>query len=656
LRTTIRETIHVSTVRIDSSVVVGRNGQTVEAGRLQPFDFVSFSFATIVEETSLCIDLIIIGPVAVDTCMSDWNRRSVLATGAALSISGFASIGAGDEGDDDARLPDPNVDPIPEMADEDWSSFDGDAGHARFIEDGHEFDGDGLEVAWTADGDSVSHGASPPAVAVADGTVYATGPSHTTGPVGAYDAADGSLHWENDDLDVHKPSVVGDTVYVTGEELYALDTSDGSVRWQTEFEPEEPIESQTVAYGAAFVVADGTLYALDADDGSIRWEIDSVTVETSADGDEEEFGFHDTTAAANGVVYASVGENWSGAGLALEPETGDEIWRSEQFEAENYQIRATETAVLLDRLTYAQPITDPQTGEGIGKVPSEGVDVAIGNERYVGGDDFSFGVGRFDGDETGVEAQLRYNNVSSVISGDTVYAYFYEPSHPDLEPDQDLVAFDTNEGTAKWVLDGSELPVGPICAISDGTIYVAHDGELVALREPTDEDEGEEQPDEGDGDDESDDEHGDGDEGEDGDDQQEGDDDEGEEDDQQEDESDGDEDEYGGDEDEDEEDCPSDCPDDDPADEDESGDDGDGGVGDDDGDSGTGDDGTGDETDGTGTGETGDGDETDDTGTEDDTDADDEMPGFTTGAGIVGGAATLEWLRRRADVDDEPAE
>ncbi|MFC4439703.1 MULTISPECIES: outer membrane protein assembly factor BamB family protein [Natrialbaceae] len=572
--------------------------------------------------------------------MSDWNRRSVLATGAALSISGFASIGAGSEGDDAAGLPDSDVDPNPGMVDEDWPSFAGDAGHARFIEDGHEFDGDELEVAWTVDGDSVSHGAaSSLAVAVADGTVYATG------PVGAYDAADGSLRWENDDLDVHKPSVVGDTVYVTGEELYALDVSDGSVRWQTEFAPEEPIESQTVAYGAAFVVADGTLYALEADDGSVRWEIDSVTVETGADEDEEEFDFHATTAAANGVVYATVGENWSGAGLALEPETGDEIWRTDRLERGSYQVRATETAVLLDRLSYARPITDAQTGEGIGKVPSEGVDAVIGNELYAGGGDFTFSVGRFDGSETGVEAQLRYNNVSSVISGDTVYAYFYEPSHPDIEYDEDLVAFDTDEGTAKWVLDGSELPVGPICAISDETIYVAHDDELVALREPTDEDEGEEQPDEGDEDDESDDEHGDGDEPEDGGGQQEGED---EEDDQQEDESDGDEDEYEGDED----DCPSDCPDDDPAGGDGSGDDDDESeVGDDDSDSDSeiGDDGAGDETDDE-SGDAGDGNETDDT------DADDEMPGFTTGAGLAGGAATLEWLRRRADADDEPAE
>ncbi|MFP9192386.1 PQQ-binding-like beta-propeller repeat protein [Natronosalvus vescus] len=35
---------------------------------------------------------------------------------------------------------------------------------------------------------------------------------------------------------------------------------------------------------------------------------------------------------------------------------------------------------------------------------------------------------------------------------------------------------------------------------------------------------------------------------------------------------------------------------------------------------------------------------------------DDGMPGFTTGAGVVSGALTLEWLRRRADGLDDPVE
>ncbi|SFS92612.1 hypothetical protein [Halostagnicola kamekurae] len=37
------------------------------------------------------------------------------------------------------------------------------------------------------------------------------------------------------------------------------------------------------------------------------------------------------------------------------------------------------------------------------------------------------------------------------------------------------------------------------------------------------------------------------------------------------------------------------------------------------------------------------------------TDDSDSIPGFTTGTGLLGGALSLEWLRRRA-VTDEPDE
>jgi outer membrane protein assembly factor BamB len=193
--------------------------------------------------------------------MTKWRRRSVLATGATLTAGGaLASIGAGDVSEVD-ELPDPDIDPNPGM-DEQWASFDGDAGHAKFVDDAATLDGDALEAAWSVDFDLGRN----LAVAIADGVVYAA----STNEIVALDAADGSTVWEATEIEASAPSVVGDTVYVTDDEVYALDVADGSIRWQTEFEPEDRIVSQTVAYGSVFVVADGTLYALETDDGSIR--------------------------------------------------------------------------------------------------------------------------------------------------------------------------------------------------------------------------------------------------------------------------------------------------------------------------------------------------------------------------------------------------
>ncbi|MFC6767300.1 PQQ-binding-like beta-propeller repeat protein [Natrinema soli] len=574
--------------------------------------------------------------------MEEWHRRSVLATGAALSAGGLASIGAGSDGDDATELPDPNVSPNPEMEDEDWPSFAGDAGHARFIEDGHEFDGD-LEVAWTVADDELIPTVGSPSVAVADGTVYATGPTtHTfeqgSFGVAAYDATDGSLRWKNDDINVSDPSVVGDTVYVTGEELFALDVADGSVRWQTEFDPEEPIETQTVAYGAVFVVVDGTLYALESDDGSVRWEIDSVATTDGAD----EYEFFASVAAANGVVYAATRE----ISLAIEPATGTEVWRYEtRFTPA--QTRATTAAVALGRFSfYERGIRDAQTGEHLEIGAAEYGDLTLGEEIYTGISAQYLEGASIDGDEYSWEIPILYDAGRPVISGETVYTYFEDesdgmsswPKYSD-----ELVALDKYEGTEKWAISRDDAPVGLICAIGDETIYVEHDGELVALREETDTDD---QPDESDESDENDDTDGGNDEG-DGSDEQDGSDDEDESDNEGgSDNEDGSDDEGGSDEgdeqqdgedDSDEEDeCP--CPDDDPA-----ADDGES-VGD-------GDDGNGTAGDGDAGNETNAGNETD---TENDIVAD-NVPGFTSGAGLLGGALGLEWLRRKADAD-EPAE
>jgi hypothetical protein len=183
------------------------------------------------------------------------------------------------------------------------------------------------------------------------------------------------------------------------------------------------------------------------------------------------------------------------------------------------------------------------------------------------------------------------------------------------DPDNDIVtAFDIADGSQLWrfTFDGvvwGEHPFDPVPApvVDDGIIYIVREEELVALQASRDDDT--------DAEDDADDLESDEEDGVEPDEVNEPDTDEDDED-------------EGGDDDSDEsEDAETDDRDDEADDRD-------------------------DETDeNASTDDASDGDDTNGDGTE----TDDSVPGFTAGAGVAGGALTLEWLRRRA-ATDEPDE
>ncbi|USZ71658.1 PQQ-binding-like beta-propeller repeat protein [Natronosalvus halobius] len=412
--------------------------------------------------------------------MGKWQRRSFLATGAVLSTGvGLASSGAGDadDGDDpsnvdgslDAKLPDSTRQPNSDM-NEDWASYRGDAGQTRCIADGHDFDGDALAPVWSVDHDG--------SVAVADDTVYTS----TADGVVALDAEDGTLVWENTDVLAHDPAVAGGVVCLTTDEgVVALDRSDGAVRWEASFDPADSVTRHAVAYDAAFVVVDGTLYALEVDDGSIRWERESVALESPASPDGS-FEFSRAPAAANGVVYAATQRTV----LALEPQTGDEVWRKEEvYQDVESPIHANESAVVVDWWSdLEQGVHDPQTGEVRGLITSEtDHEVSIGEDMYTTGDIFNLYGGSLEDCEHEWEVPCEYNAGQAVISGETVYVYFGRAEGDTGDYDQELAALDKDDGTEKWAISKDDAPIGYVRAISGDTLYVDHEGDLVAFRE-----------------------------------------------------------------------------------------------------------------------------------------------------------------------------
>ncbi|WP_273739438.1 PQQ-binding-like beta-propeller repeat protein [Natrinema soli] len=450
-----------------------------------------------------------------------------------------------------------------------------------------------------------------------DGTVY------------AIDTADGSLVWETGDIGANGPPVVeGGMVYVAGEPVQAIDAETGEVNWESEFESFE----MAVGHGMVYISEDGTVYALDAEDGSIEWERNELTVEWEISGETEVFTVDSLEAGDtdDDLVYVSGNvETGLFTVTGLDPMTG---------ELEMTMGRTEEVAGLAAESGYMgiQPNFDSSylynisTKERLGSVyPSVGY--TFSGDGFFGATRYGV-VSAYDLSAGGELAwEMEYAQSFPQVVGNTAIA-LYGPSSvqhtPEESEDEDrVVAYDLATGEEQWryVFDEREWTAGngPSTGveIDENTIYVSRGGELWALRSET---EAPDDPEDGDPRDDEQDESDEQDEG-------------------QQDES--DKDQQGG---EDDSDTGEDDNDDGGSGSDNGGSSGD----DDDGDVGNGTAGNGDAGN-----ETNAGNETD---TENNSDAD-NVPGFTTGSGLLGGALGLEWLRRKAGVDEstsvnEPSE
>jgi outer membrane protein assembly factor BamB len=561
--------------------------------------------------------------------MGDWHRRTVLATSAALAASvALASSGtsSADEG--------------PELTDPDgWSSYAGTAGNTRYVPS------DGFDepetVAWEFD--------ERGSLAAVDGRVYL----RSGGRVYALDGTDGSQLWERGDLDGSgTPAFADGRVYVAGDQLSALDADTGEVDWSETFGDETSVSTPVAAFGTVYVTAEETLYAFDGTDGSLRWERDSVDVEyESRDGDTAEANYvlnttEGTLAATNGRIWGLLDEQASDARtgadgvVALDPETG-ETQQADVFEGGHVAsgIVATEEVLFIQVPTEEGVLVLQPEGDDEPRFLSDALATATAHGQAVTR-------GRYDfvAHESGWEESGPYAYGAPTIVGETVVVAY---SETDQSTTDELVGFDLFEGTERWrfAFDDAEWSDGFAvdCVVDGDTVYVNRAGGLAAVRPADTDDNGED----GDTDDADESENSDDDADETDDAESDDADDEGgEEEPTDPDESDSEEpDDSGGTEgeDADETDADDDSDSDDQATEN-----------DDEYESGETDD---DENETADDANLAGDDAADDDGSDDGSDAADDAdgsPGFTPGVGVVGGLLGLEWLRRRAAVD-EPA-
>jgi outer membrane protein assembly factor BamB len=263
--------------------------------------------------------------------------------------------------------------------------------------------------------------------AIVDGVAYLTG---RTGQVVAYDLDDRTERWRVSLVELPcgeiearswdlAPTVADGAVYTHANgTVYALDTADGSVRWQHHVTDGD---SQDVISLSPTTVTDGTVcvaaqygaqtgfYALDVENGDQRWYV----------GDDDVEGF--APAVSNGVVYV-VGTDI----YALDLADGSERWRYDQG------YRLTGALLADDDAVYAaltEHVLSLSADDGTVRWRNEG----SGNDHFVGA------LGLADG---------------------TLYA-----------PDEDrLYAFDAQDGTQRWETYLPGLPAE--LAVTDDTVYV----------------------------------------------------------------------------------------------------------------------------------------------------------------------------------------
>lgn len=121
-------------------------------------------------------------------------------------------------------------------------------------------------------------------VAVTDGLVIlgngqSADVNEETGAVMALRADDGSEAWQMSEVQTVEatPAVVDGTVYVSSNDLVALNAADGTIQWRTGDALRPSGSAPAVVDGTVYVGAgDGRVHALDASDGTERWQSDST--------------------------------------------------------------------------------------------------------------------------------------------------------------------------------------------------------------------------------------------------------------------------------------------------------------------------------------------------------------------------------------------
>jgi serine/threonine-protein kinase len=308
-------------------------------------------------------------------------------------------------------------------------------------------------------------------VAVAHGTVFV--PS-TDGTLYALDAADGTERWRFPVLGAVRttPAVAGDTVYVGGDRggLYALDVETGRSRWTSLLTAEFSLSHPTVVDGTVYVGSnEGVCYAVDAATGIVMWELDTGADVAASPAVADDTVYVGWRAGLDGGP-ASSGEG----GLDAVSTGGDRQWRIEPGQVDG-------SPTVVDGVVYvgsrnAAHAFEAATGEELWRFEpgyNTGSPTVVDGLAFLGsGSSTFYAVDADTGEEVWTYTPGKWPQYAPVVADGVVYLCSWATR---------VYALDARTGERYWRRSLANPLSDP--AVVDGTVYVAPDDTVVALRE-----------------------------------------------------------------------------------------------------------------------------------------------------------------------------
>lgn len=403
--------------------------------------------------------------------MADWQRRSVLATGATLTAGGLlASLGSGTDSTEKTPLAEP----------EGWSSYAGNTGNTRFVSAKDGFEGpDLLDWQYNETGDAVA----------TNEMVYL----RTGAGVHGLDAATGECLWTCERIEAAgTPAVADGIVFVAGSRLTAIDADSGDVQWSKQLGDEVATSAPVAAFDSVYLTVDGTLYAFAADDGSLRWTCETVHVtpeHTDDDTDTVSYVFStqpSTITAVDGSVIGlldgrrSEGSIDADAVVAFDPLSGT-TQRSAQLRAGDFGngLAATDEALFIEN-SGEEGVTslDGDTKKSERFISDALTTAAVGDRTVTRG--------RYELKMTGPESEWCKNGSHAygppAIIDDTVVVAH---SNPGSSSPDEIVGYCLEDGYEEWCFTFDETQwndgFNEECLVTEGAVYVDRDEGLTAL-------------------------------------------------------------------------------------------------------------------------------------------------------------------------------
>ncbi|MFC4440038.1 MULTISPECIES: outer membrane protein assembly factor BamB family protein [Natrialbaceae] len=414
--------------------------------------------------------------------MADWQRRSVLRTGTALLAGGLlSSSGTADDliNEDQASLEEPTG----------WSSYGGNAGNTRYVPSADDLE-EPETIAWQYD--------ETGAAAVVDGTVYLQTDGEilqNDGEIHALDADDGCLLWTTGNIQgLTTPAVADEAVFVTGDQLTAIEADSGDIRWCNTFGDNAVSSAPVVAFETVYVVVNGTLYAFDTADGSCCWKRDSVSVtyELPHNDSPSQTSYifntrYDSIAATDGAVWALLDDRASEGSIntdavaAFDPRTGETQW-SAHLKPGYYArgLTVTEDTLFIENETERGVMIFDRAEEEHGDFIPDALATATANGRTVtrGRDGLAMYNSRSSWSKDGMH---RYGR-PTIADETVVVAHSVNGSRVTDE----IIGFDLESGSERWrfTFDDAQWSDGfsVDCFVAGETVYINRNDGLTALR------------------------------------------------------------------------------------------------------------------------------------------------------------------------------